>query len=109
MQQWAIDRQYHYSWIIDNLPSALVGRDANSPIKYTSGIPVGEFETRIAEPGTPFREYYLYNHHQLTIEVHETMDDNSSYRIVGFMVEPFSLAQTGEGKKLCNIDAVDNR
>lgn len=46
-------------------------------MKYENGLPLG-FYDRTTDL------YYAYNHLEMTIQVHETMDDEESYRIVGF-------------------------
>mmetsp|Transcript_20218 Transcript_20218/g.19158 ORF Transcript_20218/g.19158 Transcript_20218/m.19158 type:complete len:114 (+) Transcript_20218:275-616(+) len=91
MQSWVIDRDYHYSWFMDNLPSAFVSREDNEPVTYISGIPIGEVSMNINENGNLYRQYSIYNHHDITIELHENLNDNSSFTIVGFKVEPRSV------------------
>ena len=35
--------------------------------------------------------YYIHNHLELTVQIHETLDDSNAFRIVGFKVEPMSV------------------
>jgi hypothetical protein len=50
-------------------------------MKYESGIPVGYIENG---------EYFIYNHHEFTISLQKTFDDQTVFRVIGFKVEPFS-------------------
>lgn len=95
--KWMIERDYHYTFYIDDLPSAFVSRNKTlhdddesvsdetkgKTVRYENGIPVGSWEK---EKG----EYYINNHLDFTVQVHETLDDKDSFRIVGFKVEPIS-------------------
>eukprot|EP01017_Pseudomicrothorax_dubius_P028514 TRINITY_DN3389_c0_g1_i10.p1 TRINITY_DN3389_c0_g1~~TRINITY_DN3389_c0_g1_i10.p1 ORF type:complete len:515 (+),score=79.64 TRINITY_DN3389_c0_g1_i10:64-1608(+) len=77
--RWMIDRNYRQNLVIDNLP-AYVNRSG----KHLIGVPIG-FKKK--------GEYYLNNHLRFTIHVYPvTTGERPAFRIVGFEVEPFSLA-----------------
>lgn len=82
--KWFIERDYHYTFFIDELPSAYIARDHDTAtIKYENGIPIGYYDSAT-------NEYFIYNHLEFIIQAHETIHDESSYRIVGFKVEPIT-------------------
>ncbi len=62
------------------MPSAYVTREASPSVRYEEGIPVGYIDEN--------NEYYIYNHFDFLIHIHETMEDKDAFRIVGFKVEP---------------------
>ena len=65
---WLIDRSYYFTWYVDSLPSAYVTSEENEQkVKYQSGIPIGDYRLKHDENGTSSREYYIYNHHDITI------------------------------------------
>ena len=68
--KWMIDRDYHYTLYIDELPSAYVseGQKNSSVIKYENGIPIGKYNRSE-------NKYYIFNHLEMTVQIHETMDD----------------------------------
>lgn len=69
-------------FIIDDLPSAYVSRETSPTVKYEEGIPLGYIDEN--------NNYFIYNHFEFLISIHETMEDKDAYRIVGFKVEPLS-------------------
>ena len=78
---------YHYRLFIDDLPAASILRDKNNKelaADYVGGIPLGY---SLGSTG----EYALYNHWDIVITVHDTIDGH--HRIVGFDVEPYSIAE----------------
>jgi len=79
-----IDHQYKYSLYLDGLPSATILRatEGSTVFDYFTGIQVGQ------KHGD---KYLLYNHLELTVETHTTLDGHE--RIVAFDVEPFSIAE----------------
>ena len=81
-----IKDDYHYTLYLDDLPGALINRneEEQQAEKFSSDIPIGY----ISKEGDGIS--YLYNHLDMTISVHETLDDPFSFRIVGFKVEPMS-------------------
>jgi transmembrane 9 superfamily member 2/4 len=84
----AIKSVYHNNWIIDNLPAAsIIDSDEQITTKYV-GFPVGY-------PG-PKNVNYLYNHVNIILLTHDDIDPEYS-RIVGFYVEPMSVAHASKG------------
>jgi transmembrane 9 superfamily protein 2/4 len=78
-----IKYDYHNNWIIDNLPSAAIGRglSGKSQKRYAGGFPIGFIAPDNKLP-------YVYNHVNINIDYH-VKDDG--YRVVGFAVEPLSV------------------
>jgi len=109
----AIDQEYRVHWIVDNLPVATKVKSDLRPdeVYYLRGFPVGGFLDD---------KHFLFNHMRLIINYHEEKTDvpteggggirrTHNSRIVGFLVEPYSIkhAYTGtwptaaeEGKKM---------
>lgn len=91
--KWMIENDYKASWILDNLPSGfrqtLYSSDEQKTkiSYYQDGFPIGFKEGR---------DYYLNNHHHIVIKIHPNSKDEDSWRIVGFLVEPLSLAVEGD-------------
>jgi transmembrane 9 superfamily member 2/4 len=84
---------YHNNWIIDNMPSAAIGHDAAGAEKkrYAGGFPIGFVDSKDGK--TP----YLYNHVNIHVDycamAAATKDATlKGYRVVGFAVEPLSVA-----------------
>ena len=77
--------------ILDNIPAAsVIDTDQFVTTSYSRGFPVGYYD-RVAG------KHFLYNHANIVIEYHEAVPDGN--RVVGFYVEPFSVAHTFlEGK-----------
>lgn len=83
---------YHNNWIIDNLPSAAVGLNANTGEKqlhYAGGFPIG-FMSSSHEP-------YIFNHVNIILSYHQKDPEVEKYRVVGFAVEPMSIAHEFQG------------
>lgn len=81
-----IQHDYKYKLYLDGLPSAVILRDKKNrelPVDYTSGIPIGEFHG--------LGKVMIYNHFDIIVKVHTTMEGH--HRIVGFEVEPYSIAE----------------
>lgn len=98
---------YHNNWIIDNLPSASVGlTDAGEKQKhYAGGFPLGftdlgdlEDEIQAKNPHAKVRvnptlaKAYVYNHVNIILDYHQPDPSVKEYRVVGFSVEPMSVA-----------------
>jgi len=83
---------YHNNWIIDNLPSATLGLSSTGyrQKRYAGGFPIGFIETTTKEP-------YIYNHVNINIDYHQVEGSPDDYRVVGFAVEPVSIAHTFGG------------
>mmetsp|Transcript_8887 Transcript_8887/g.25043 ORF Transcript_8887/g.25043 Transcript_8887/m.25043 type:complete len:663 (+) Transcript_8887:248-2236(+) len=84
---------YHNNWIIDNIPSAAIGlTEAGHKQKhYAGGFPIGFVDAGSGDA----KDAYVYNHVNINIDYHKpdastTTDDG--YRVVGFAVEPMSIA-----------------
>lgn len=81
-----MQHNFGYTLYLDNLPSATILRDKENremEPDYGKGIPVGVFEG--------LGKIMVYNHLDITVVVHDTLEGH--HRIVGFEVEPFSLAE----------------
>lgn len=77
---------FGYTLYLDNLPSATILRDKldkELPADYFHGIPIGVYEGN--------GKIKIYNHWDLIVVVHDTLEGH--HRIVGFEVEPYSLAE----------------
>lgn len=53
--KWMIERDYHFTLFVDDLPSAYKPTEQQSPL---SGVPIGYIENGVK---------YLYNHLEMTI------------------------------------------
>ena len=99
--KWMIDNQYRASWVMDNLPSGL--RKSVSQLHrsgrlsyYQDGFPIG-----YKKDGT----YYINNHAHIVIKIYNTyrsQDKPSSWRVVGFLVEPLSIKYLQDMQPACN-------
>lgn len=94
----------HVCRIIDNLPAAVVFADQNNEenVRYQRGFPLGAV-TADADPVA-----IIFNHIVFRIQYHRESEDDKA-RIVGFVVEPFSVHHEYEGEwsektqlKTCN-------
>ena len=84
------------SWLVDNLPAAATGLLEDGSVLYARGMPVGGVELDTGD-------VFVYNHHKLTIKVHE--DPSGAYtglRVVGFEVYPVSVSQSAAVAKECD-------
>jgi len=90
--KFMIDHDYTYNLYLDDLPSATIMRDSNNrelPPNYYAGVPIG-YSVK-DELGN--KRYALYNHIDITVIIHHTVEDHQ--RVVGFEIEPFSMAEEG--------------
>ncbi|KAL7566388.1 hypothetical protein ACA910_011127 [Epithemia clementina (nom. ined.)] len=80
---------YHNNWIIDNLPSAAIGVDTEGKVRkrYAGGFPIGFMSPETKKP-------YIYNHVNIEVDYHPY---EGGYRVVGFAVEPLSVAHKFQG------------
>ena len=87
----AIRNMYRNNWIVDNLPSAFKFWNGTTvQTRYWPDIPIGFIHTTD-------HKAYVFNHVNIEIEYHAVEGKTDAYRIVRFMVEPFSIAhETGE-------------
>lgn len=90
-----IKDEYRVHWIIDNLPASLRLYDRNDPssIKYDTSFPLG---VRVPDERDQV-SYYLYNHIKFTLLYHENPSQFTGARVVGFVVEPFSVKHSYSG------------
>jgi transmembrane 9 superfamily member 2/4 len=94
----AIRREYHNNWIVDNLPAASrTEDDTNVMTRYWQGFPIG-----FVEDG----KSYIYNHVNITIEYHPVEGETDKFRVVRFIVEPFSMKQ--EFDKLAVLENIED-
>jgi len=108
----SIRKKYHNNWIVDNLPAAsrLDYSGEENDILYWQGFAIGFTD----ETGTS----YINNHVNIELQYHVDETEEGKYRIVGFIVQPFSIKHefTDDGKDLklinsmrsCNNDATDH-
>jgi len=85
-----MQHNYTYTLYMDDLPSATIVRDEHDrdlPPNYFEGIPIGIFSM----PSRSEHKIMIYNHLDITVLVHHTIEGHQ--RIVGFDVEPFSIAE----------------
>jgi transmembrane 9 superfamily protein 2/4 len=82
---------YHNNWIIDNLPSAAVGTSASGQRQthYAGGFPVGFYVKET-------KEAFVFNHVNIILEYHNP-EGKEGHRVVGFKVEPMSIAHQYSG------------
>jgi len=92
MFQKMISDSYRVSMIIDNLPLAVQLRDeSNLPLEfYEEGYPLG---FKISENDSP-DYFYIYNHLQFQIRIHENPESFEGFRVVGFIVDVKSIDHT---------------
>jgi len=79
-----IRKKYHNNWIIDNLPAASRGEyvGTDKDVMYWWGFPVGE-----VDPSNGLS--YVNNHVNIELKYHTV--EEGQYRIVGFIIQPFSI------------------
>jgi len=81
----SIRKNYHNNWIVDNLSAASKMEDDKTiTTRYWQGFPVGFV-------ATDTQKAYVYNHVNLEIQYHKVETEVDKFRIVRFMVEPFSI------------------
>jgi len=101
--KWMIDNEYRASWVLDNLPSGfrrtiIEGTSKGAKFSfYQNGFPIGFKKDN---------EYYVNNHVNIIVQIHETTEqgEDSTWRVVGFLVEPLSL-QNSNGQLACDLNA----
>lgn len=84
---------YHNNWIIDNLPSAAIIRNAKSGDelrRYAGGFPIGFYDKTTSKP-------YVHNHVNIHIDYHQYEKASDEFRVVGFAVEPLSINHKFQG------------
>jgi len=78
---WMIENEYYTNLVVDNLPAIY-----KSPTTGDShvGFPVGY--KKISRTNKDEAEYFIYNH--LTFKIEYDQQEDYSYRILGFTIEP---------------------
>mmetsp|Transcript_13029 Transcript_13029/g.24472 ORF Transcript_13029/g.24472 Transcript_13029/m.24472 type:complete len:679 (+) Transcript_13029:217-2253(+) len=103
--KYHIGRGYHNNWIIDNLPSASMGsaRAGQRQKHYAGGFPIGFIDAKDKpqkkkkfqrRPKQNFATMtaYVFNHVNIMLDYHQPDPEKEGYRVVGFSVEPMSIA-----------------
>jgi transmembrane 9 superfamily protein 2/4 len=82
----AIRANYRNNWIVDNIMVAEIKLEDDEHVTtmYRHGFPVGFVA---ADTGRS----YIFNHVNIKIHIHEVETDPNHYRVVRFVVEPFSI------------------
>lgn len=84
----AIKKEYHNNWIVDNLSAASkLEDDITVTTRYWQGFPVGFVHEND-------HKAYVHNHVNIEIMYHPVQkmgEESQKYRVVRFMVEPFSI------------------
>ncbi|KAJ3024200.1 hypothetical protein HKX48_004473 [Thoreauomyces humboldtii] len=79
-----IKENYYLNWEVDGLPAAYVNEDEETGLNvYEIGFPLGATQ----EDGA----LVLHNHYDITIQYHS--EDQKSFRVVGVIVIPYSIAE----------------
>jgi transmembrane 9 superfamily protein 2/4 len=84
---WMIKNHYYSNWILDQLPAGYrVTQTSNKKnfLSYTSGIPIG-FESD--------GKIFVYNHLHFIIKFDKSKESDD-FRVVGFIIQPFSIDET---------------
>jgi transmembrane 9 superfamily protein 2/4 len=95
----AIEDDYRVHWMVDNLPVGIYFLDTENNKQFTRGFPVG-FKVGTGKSA----KHYLYNHVRIIISYHddktfEINDESATTKVVGFRVEPMSIAHSWEGEQ----------
>ncbi|KAI8805604.1 hypothetical protein BJ742DRAFT_819421, partial [Cladochytrium replicatum] len=78
-----IREEYKFNWVVDGLPAAQMAQSqSTNETFYSIGFSLGEL-TQDDKP-------VLNNHYTFQIDYHT--EDNVNYRVVGFLVWPYSIA-----------------
>jgi transmembrane 9 superfamily member 2/4 len=81
----AIKKQYHNNWIVDNLNSAGIAEDSQYvTTRYWQGFPLGFVDNTT-------NVVYINNHVNIKLMYHKSELETDKFRIVQFLVEPFSI------------------
>jgi len=93
-----VQNEYRVSWVLDNLPAAmpkiLQSVNGDTTTLYETGFPVGFVGDPQEQPGSQEGVSYLNNHVNIRVLYHNAADADDGVRIVGFEVEPESIAHT---------------
>jgi transmembrane 9 superfamily protein 2/4 len=95
-----IENDYRVNLIVDNLPAAmrkvLQSVTGETTTLYDTGFPVGFMGDPQEFPGSQEGKAYLNNHLNMKFFFHENPDAYTGRRIVGFEVEPESIAHSSD-------------
>jgi transmembrane 9 superfamily protein 2/4 len=98
----AIRANYHNNWIVDNMNAASkLEDDKHVTTRYRHGFPIGFV-------AADTRRSYIFNHVNIEIHIHEVETDPNHYRVVRFVVEPFSIRHEFEPIDIDGDDTPDN-
>lgn len=82
----SIRKNYHNNWIVDNLSAAVKFEDEeNVSTRYWQGFPIGFLGN------DEKKKAYINNHVNIEIMYHPVETETDKYRVVRFIVEPFSI------------------
>ncbi|KAI9352707.1 hypothetical protein BDR26DRAFT_849725 [Obelidium mucronatum] len=98
-----IKEDYFMDWYIDNLPAAQYTQDEEGTPFYQIGFALGQLYTDEGSETdkAPVNLYpFLNNHYDITVEYHTK--DNVTFRVVGVLVTPRSVASI-EGSNKCDF------
>lgn len=94
----AIRKQYNHNWIVDNLPAAYrLDTNTNSTVTYLQGFPIGFISKQD-------NKAYVNNHVNIEIWYHPVEAQTDKYRVVRFIVEPFSIKHNFEPNEDSDIE-----
>jgi transmembrane 9 superfamily protein 2/4 len=80
-----IQKNYHIHWIVDNLPAGSKMEDESTiTTRYWQGSPIGFVHSE-------YGKSYIHNHVNIEISYRKVETKPQRYRVVRFMVEPFSI------------------
>lgn len=100
-----IRERYNVNWIIDNIP-ATTKHYVESGVYYEKGFPLG-FIGNKNRIGSKSKVAYVNNHVAIKMFYHEPEgeEDTGAMKIVGFEVEPFSVAHEVINNNYKDLDA----
>jgi transmembrane 9 superfamily protein 2/4 len=80
-----IQKNYHINWIVDNLPAGSKMEDESTiTTRYWQGSPIGFVHSED-------EKFYIHNHVNIEISYRKVETKPQHYRVVRFIVEPFSI------------------
>jgi transmembrane 9 superfamily protein 2/4 len=93
-----VTNDYQVSWIVDNLPAAmpkvLQSVSGETTTLYDTGFPAGFVGNPQEQPGSLEGVAYINNHVNIKLLYHTNPEIYDGRRIVGFEVDPESIAHT---------------
>lgn len=86
---------YALNWLVDGLPAGQQIRDElTGTTFYNPGFAIGDYQ--FTENEEEEEKLLFNNHYEIWIEYHEVNGNANQLRVVGVVVQPMSLAYTGE-------------